>query len=210
MVKVRNKQAEALKHMSDKELLGHLYVSQLLFLLVGVILSFFLFDSWEEFISIWTFQPFDIFVIGTIFALVVYFADLLLMKFVPKYMFDDGGINEKMFQRRTVLHIFFLAFIIALVEEFLFRGVIQTHFGLVAASVIFALMHIRYLSKWLLLFSVVLLSFLLGLIYEYTGSVLVTFWAHFLIDLLLALKIRHDFINKYVNNDGGRDNDEQK
>ena len=205
---MRNKQAEAIKYMTDKELLGHLYFSQFLFFVIGAILAFFLFDSWDEFFAIWSFHPFHIFVIGTAFALVVYFADLFLMKNVPKHMFDDGGINEKMFQRRSVPHIFVLAFVIALVEEFLFRGVIQTHFGLFAASIIFALMHIRYLSKWLLLVSVVLLSFLLGLIYEYTGSVVVTFWAHFLIDLLLALKIRHDFLNRNVHNDDEEDSDE--
>ena len=205
---MKNKQAEAIKYMTDKELLGHLYFSQLLFFIIGVILAFFLFDSWDEFFSIWTFNLVHIFVIGTAFALIVYFADLYLMKNVPKHMFDDGGINEKMFQRRTIPHIFVLAFVIALVEEFLFRGVIQTHFGLVVASIIFALMHIRYLSRWLLLLSVVILSFLLGLIYEYTGSVLVTFWAHFLIDLLLALKIRHDFLKKYVINDEEEDSDE--
>ncbi|MDX5474573.1 MAG: CPBP family intramembrane metalloprotease [Bacillaceae bacterium] len=206
---MRNKQAEAIKYMTDKELLGHLYFSQFLFFVIGVILAYFLFDSWDEFFAVWSFDLVHIFVIGTTFALVVYFADLFLMKNVPKHMFDDGGINEKMFQRRSVPHIFGLAFVIALVEEFLFRGVIQTHFGLITASIVFALMHIRYLSKWLLLLSVVFLSFLLGLIYEYTGSVLVTFWSHFLIDLLLALKIRHDYVNKYVHNDVEEDSDEE-
>jgi membrane protease YdiL (CAAX protease family) len=194
--KMKNKQAELVKQMSEKELLTHLYLSQLIFLVIAVVLSFFLFENIEDFLSIWSFDLVDIFVWGSMFGLGVVAMDFAVIKYVPKHFMDDGGINEKMFQGRSVAHIFFLALFIASVEELLFRGVIQTHFGIWIASFVFALLHIRYLHKWLLLVSVILLSFLLGVIYELTENIFVTIWAHFLIDLLLAWKIRYDYVKK--------------
>lgn len=203
---MNNKQAELVKQMTDKELIKHLYFSQFLFLMIGIVLAIFLFDGWSDFLSIWIINIYDIFIIGSVVGISVVFIDLLLMMYVPKRLFDDGGINEKMFQRRSVAHIILLTFLIAVAEEFLFRGVIQTHFGLLFASILFALLHVRYLKVWLLLVSVVVLSFLLGYVYELTGSLYVTIWAHFIIDLLLALKIRRDYIKNKSNNNGGDSN----
>lgn len=196
---MKNKQAEMVKRMSDKELLYHLYVSQLLFLLVAVVLAFFLFEGWNEFLLLLEWDIQEIFIIGSFVGIAVVLIDLFLMKYVPRHLMDDGGINEKMFQKRSVIHIVGLALLIASVEELLFRGVIQTHFGIWIASIIFAIMHIRYLHKWLLLVSVILLSFLLGFLYEWTENLLVTIWAHFIIDVLLALKIRSEYIKKTDN-----------
>lgn len=180
--------------MNPRELLYHLYLSQIAFFAIGLVLAYFLFNSFQSLKEIFAWQPINIFVIGTLVALVVVGADLLLMKMVPKSLLDDGGINEKMFQTRSLPHIIFLAFVISFAEEFLFRGVIQTHFGIWIASILFAVLHIRYLHKWVLFISVVVISFVLGYTYEVTGSLWVTIWAHFLIDLLLAYKIRADYL----------------
>lgn len=204
---MKNKQAEIVKQMSSKELLYHLYFSQLIFLIIAIVLAFFLFENIEAFLSLWTFNIVDIFVLGSLVGVGVVVIDLVLLKYVPKHLMDDGGINEKMFQGRSTIHIFFLALLIATVEELLFRGVIQTHFGIWVASIVFALLHIRYLSKWLLLLSVVLLSFLLGFMYEMTDNILVTIWAHFIIDFLLALKIKNDFSSKINNEEGDEENE---
>ncbi|WP_404442572.1 CPBP family intramembrane metalloprotease [Sutcliffiella horikoshii] len=195
---MKNRQSEMIKHMSPKELLYHLYLSQFAFFAIGLVLAYFLFDSFPTFIDIFAWQPVDIFVIGTIIAFCVVGADLLLIKMVPGNLLDDGGINEKMFQTRTLPHIILLAFIISTAEEFLFRGVIQTHFGIWIASILFAVLHIRYLHKWVLFLSVVMISFILGYTYEVTGSLWVTIWAHFLIDALLAYKIRKDYLKNKV------------
>ncbi|MBM7621324.1 membrane protease YdiL (CAAX protease family) [Bacillus tianshenii] len=193
---MKNKQAEMVKRMSDKELLYHLYMSQLLFFLVAAVLAFFLFEGWDDFLILLEWDIQEIFTIGSSVGVAVVVIDLILMKYVPRELMDDGGINEKMFQKRSTLHIIALALLIATVEELLFRGVIQTHFGIWIASFIFAIMHIRYLHKWLLLISVILLSFLLGYLYEWTENLLVTIWAHFIIDVLLALKIRSEYVKK--------------
>lgn len=198
-----------IKDMSPKELLYHLYLSQLAFAVIGVGLAVLLFDNFASFLKIWEWKTFDIFVIGTALGLSVVGIDLLLMRWVSRDLFDDGGINEKMFQTRSVLHIFLLAFIISAAEEFLFRGVIQTHFGIWVASILFALLHIRYLHKWLLFLSVVVVSFLLGFLYKATGSLFVTIWAHFLIDVLLGLKIRHDYLKNKDHEKGRSGEDEQ-
>src|SRR5699024_11474282 len=58
--------------------------------------------------------------------------------------------------------------------ELLFRGVLQTTFGYIPASVIFALVHVRYLSKPVLLISVLLISFFIGYLFEVTGNLYVT------------------------------------
>jgi membrane protease YdiL (CAAX protease family) len=202
---MKNKQAEMVKQMSDKELLYHLYVSQLLFFLIAVILAFFLFEGWDEFLLLLEWDIKEIFIIGSFVGIAVVMIDLMLMKYVPRQLMDDGGINEKMFQNRSVIHIVGLALLIASVEELLFRSVIQTHFGIWIASIIFAIMHIRYLQKWLLLISVILLSFLLGYLYEWTENLLVTIWAHFIIDVLLALKIRSEYIKKTENGEVSED-----
>ncbi|WP_339146530.1 MULTISPECIES: CPBP family intramembrane glutamic endopeptidase [unclassified Sutcliffiella] len=200
---MKNRQAEMIKDMSPKELLFHLYLSQLAFLVIGVILAFILFDNIASFLRILSWKPLEVLVIGTLVGIGVVGIDLLLMKWLPRDLFDDGGINEKMFQTRSVPHIFLLAIFISTAEEFLFRGVIQTHFGIWVASIVFALLHIRYLHKWVLFLSVVILSFLLGYLYEATGSLFVTIWAHFLIDVLLALKIRYDYV-KIEDHEKGR------
>ncbi|KLR73506.1 CAAX protease, partial [Geobacillus sp. T6] len=80
--------------------------------------------------------------------------------------------------------------LIAVTEEWLFRGVVQTHWGLGPASIIFAVLHVRYLEKWFLFLMVMLVSLFLGMLYEQTGSLWVTITAHFLIDFVLALHIR--------------------
>lgn len=206
---MKNRHAELIKDMSPKEIVYHLYFSQLAFAILGVILALFLFDDVAAFLKILEWKPVDIFFVGTIVGIGVVVVDLLMMKWIPKKSFDDGGINEKMFQTRSIPHIFLLTIIISTTEEFLFRGVIQTHFGIWVASILFALLHIRYLHKWLLFLSVVIISFLLGYVYEVTGSLFVTIWAHFLIDVLLAIKIRYDFVKKKGHEKGRSGEDEQ-
>ena len=61
---MKNRQAEMIKDMSPKELLYHLYLSQLAFALIGVVLAVILFDDLASFPKIWEWQTFDITLIG--------------------------------------------------------------------------------------------------------------------------------------------------
>lgn len=188
------RQADIIKHLPDKEIIFHLYLTQGILLIVSLVLGFFLFDNWSSFLGLWDWKDRNILIIGSAFAFMVVFVDFLLMKWLPEAMYDDGGINERIFQKRSIPHIFILCFLISFSEEILFRGVIQTHFGLFIASSIFALLHVRYLYKWVLLTSVVLLSFLLGYIYELYQNLWITVYAHFWIDFIFAVKLRIDYL----------------
>lgn len=108
----------------------------------------------------------------------------------PRIFYDDGGLNERIFKNRKVIHIALIAAIVALSEELLFRGVIQTKAGLIIASVIFAIIHYRYLFNWFLFSNIVLLSFLIGFIYQWTNNLAITIIMHFTIDFLLGLYIK--------------------
>ncbi|ALF11353.1 CPBP family intramembrane glutamic endopeptidase [Parageobacillus thermoglucosidasius] len=196
------RQSEQIRMMSDREVLIHLYVTQLLLIIMSAIAGFFLFDL-AAFRKIWHFDAATVLMFGGGSAVIVLSIDFLSIRYLPEHWYDDGGINEKIFENRSIPHIFFLCLLIAFSEELLFRGVIQTHFGLFVASTVFALLHVRYLEKLFLFAMVVLLSFFLGYIYELTNSLWVTIFAHFLIDFVLAVDIRLNYIRNMKQKDGG-------
>lgn len=184
------KQSELIHKMSDQDLKKSLILSQSLLFLLSMISSLFLFENvsnWFDYFNV-NFQ--EIIYYGVIPGLIIVIIDIILIRFVPYRFFDDGGINQKMFQNRSISDIFILTLMIAVSEELLFRGVIQTTFGYLIASVIFALVHFRYLTKPILLLSVLLISFYIGYLFEITGNLLVVITAHFIVDFLLALIIR--------------------
>ncbi|MEB3752357.1 CPBP family intramembrane glutamic endopeptidase [Geobacillus icigianus] len=183
------RQSEQIRHMTDREVLFHLYLTQALLLAAAGIASLLLFDG-AEWRRLWRFAADDVLIYGVGGAAAVLAVEFWAMRCLPNDWYDDGGVNEKIFRRRSVPHIVFLCALIALAEEWLFRGVVQTHGGLWAASAIFALLHVRYFEKWFLFLLVVLLSLFLGVLYEQTGSLWVPVTAHFLIDVVLALEIR--------------------
>ncbi|MBD1378646.1 CPBP family intramembrane glutamic endopeptidase [Metabacillus arenae] len=190
------KQSELIHLLTDKQIVQQLYFTQLLLLIISSILVFFLFDQPAEFLQLWSLNDRSIFVIGGGLALVVIFLDFFIMKVAPKSWIDDGGINEKIFKNRSIPHIIFLTLLISFSEEILFRGIIQTNFGIWVASFLFAVLHLRYLSKWLLFILVVTISFLLGIIYSYTGNLFVPVFSHFMIDLVFAITIRMQFLKR--------------
>ncbi|MBR7553277.1 lysostaphin resistance A-like protein [Allobacillus sp. GCM10007491] len=188
--KKRKTQAELIREISDKELVLNVIVSQLIFLFLAMIACFYLF-SWDEIVELFQLNWLEIFVYGLIPGTIVVLIDILLIRLVPKRHWDDGGVNEKIFRSLNAWQIFLLAIVIGVSEEFLFRGVIHTEFGYIVASTIFALVHVRYLSKPVLLVSVILLSFLIGYMYEITGNLLVPIAAHIWIDFLLGVYYRY-------------------
>ena len=185
---MRNRQAEIIRHMSNSQLFYHLILSQLLLLVIAVILAWLLLDEPWRHLFYW--DPLQLFLYGVIPGILVVFIDLLMMKYFPEKWYDDGGINKRLFKGQSTPAIVVICLLVAISEELLFRGIIQTVFGYVLASIVFALVHIRYLFKPVLFISVFLLSFYIGYLYEVTNNLLVTIIAHFIIDLLLALVFR--------------------
>ncbi|WP_342708396.1 CPBP family intramembrane glutamic endopeptidase [Halobacillus alkaliphilus] len=127
---------------------------------------------------------------GVLPGFIVLLIDFILMNTLPKQYYDDGGINNKVFKNRSIPGIIGVTLLVAVSEEMLFRGVLHTEYGYWAASLLFALLHFRYLSKIVLLISVLFVSFFIGYMFELTGSLTVTITAHFIIDVVLAMWIR--------------------
>lgn len=185
------KQSEIIKRLSDKELKRSLILSQSLFLALSLIGSILLFESITDWFFFFQIDLKEIIVYGLFPGILIVLIDLSLMYALPKKYYDDGGINERIFTSLNYSEIFFICILIAVSEELLFRGVLQTTFGYIPASVIFALVHVRYLSKPVLLISVMLISFFIGYLFEVTGNLYVTIFAHFTVDFILGLVIRY-------------------
>jgi membrane protease YdiL (CAAX protease family) len=188
------KQNELIKQLTDKQIVQNLYFTQFLLLAISCVLGLFLFSDFDEFLDLWKVRDHTFLVYGIGVALFVMIVNFTIMKIVPSHLIDDGGINEKLFEKRYIPHILVLTAIIAVSEEILFRGVLQTHLGIWIASLVFAILHFRYLSKWLLFTMVVSISFVLGIVYEITDTLYTTILAHFLIDLVFAIQIRLQYI----------------
>ncbi|WP_080874344.1 CPBP family intramembrane glutamic endopeptidase [Oceanobacillus timonensis] len=184
------KQSELIKQLSNKELRIQLFFSQGLLLLAAFVLSFFLFDSFFDWFHLFRWDIQDMMTFGLLSAILVVLIELAAMYILPEEWQDDGGINELIFQHQPISFIFIFTLTVAICEEFLFRGVIQTTFGYVFASILFAVVHIRYLKKPLLFIAVLLLSFYIGWVYEHTANLIVPIIMHFFIDFLLGLVIR--------------------
>ncbi|WP_305913327.1 CPBP family intramembrane glutamic endopeptidase [Guptibacillus hwajinpoensis] len=187
---VRNRQAEVVKNLSDRELLINVYLTQGILLILSCVIGVILFSEVWFIDEIVEFNLGDMIFLGGGLALIVVLIDQLLMVVLPEDKLDDGGINERIFSNLSIPHILFLSFVISFSEELLFRGVIQTHLGLFIASGLFAIIHVRYLAKPVLFTLVIGISFMLGILFEFTDNVLVTITAHFLIDSTMGILIK--------------------
>ena len=186
---MKRKYNQIITELTDKELLYHLYLTQIILLGISLILGAILYDHFSYIQNI-DLLDHHILTIGIPAGVIIVFADVLLMKLLPASFYDDGGLNERIFKNRHVFHTFVIALFVAFSEELLFRGIIQTKVGLVLASIIFAIIHYRYLFNWYLFFNIILLSFLIGFIYKWTGNLAVTIMMHFVIDFLLGVYIK--------------------
>jgi len=128
---------------------------------------------------------------GAGFAVLVLLVDGLAARWVPEEVTDDGGINQMLFGRRALWHIAVLSFVVAVCEEMLFRGAIQHWLGPYWTSILFALVHVRYLKHWLMTGLVFSISYGLGWIAVRTGTLWTPIAAHFIIDLIMGVIIRY-------------------
>jgi len=185
------KQADIVKQLSSAELKKSVLYTQLILFGLSLILSLFLFNTFTDWFNLFKLNMSEIFYYGVIPAIIVVLINIVLDGLIPKHYLDDGGINEKLFSGQSIFSIFIIAATVAIAEELLFRGVIQSTYGYIFASLLFALIHIRYLKKPVLLVAVVGMSFYIGYLYEITHNLNVTITAHFLIDFILGLLIKY-------------------
>ncbi|WP_066294142.1 CPBP family intramembrane glutamic endopeptidase [Bacillus sp. FJAT-29937] len=202
---MKDKYTGIIKGLSDRELLFHLYLTQFILLAISFILSLILFNRLTDVLHLFKINDMNILLIGGTAGLGVVLLDVILMKLLPPSFYDDGGLNERVFRNRSVLHIALIAATVAFCEELLFRGIIQTHVGLVYSSLIFAVVHYRYLFNWFLFLNVVVLSFFIGYIFLITNNLFVTIFTHFIIDFLLGLIIKYRHNTGSNSGNTGRD-----
>ncbi|WP_261129173.1 CPBP family intramembrane glutamic endopeptidase [Bacillus sp. Marseille-Q3570] len=188
-------QKELIQSLSQRELYLNLYFTQGIFLLLTVILSFFFNQGFADWLVLFRMEWRTIFLWSVPVIILVVLVDVMLWKKAPRRLIDDGGINERIFSTITYFHLFVITLVIGVCEELLFRGVLQTNIGYVPASLLFTLLHIRYITKPVLLIFASTLSFLLGGIFIITGNLLIPVFIHIAIDFLLGLIIRNNLFS---------------
>lgn len=174
--------------LNDRLLLINLYLTQALTLIIGLIWILFQHRNPIQLLTLPTDGHFLLWGLGL--ALTMLAIDFILSRIVPEGSMDDGGINEMLFSKRPVWHIVLIAFMVAVCEELLFRGAIQHAFGPYWTSILFALIHVRYLKHWIPTGWVFLSSYGLGFIYMESGSLWAPIICHFVIDLISGMMIR--------------------
>lgn len=175
--------------LSDGMLLANLYVTQGITLILGLTIVLFQSQSLPALLRL----PDKLSVWGwaAAFALAVLLFDWLIGRWVPEEVTDDGGINKKLFGFRPLWHIAVISLIVAICEELLFRGAVQHAFGPYWTSIVFAVIHVRYLRHWLMTGMVFLISYGLGHLYVWTGTLWAPIAAHFIIDFVMGCTIRY-------------------
>lgn len=177
------------QQLTDKLLLVNLYITQGLTLFIGLI---WILLQKRNPIHILNFPDSVHFVYwGLGLAAIMLAVDFLLTHIVPEDSMDDGGINELLFGNRPLWHIVVIAAVVAVCEELLFRGAIQHSLGPYWTSILFAVIHVRYLRHWIPTGWVFLSSYGLGYIYIHSGSLWAPILCHFLIDLFSGMVIRY-------------------
>lgn len=180
----------SINELDDRVLLLNLYLTQALTLIIGLIWVFFQQQNLFSLLSIPD-SIANVFLWGGGLALAAVAVDLLLSRFVPEELSDDGGVNEKIFANRPVWHIAVICLIVGFCEELLFRGAMQHAFGPYWTSIIFAAIHVRYLKHWIPTGLVFCISYALGYIYIKTGTIWAPMFAHFLFDFIMGLMIKY-------------------
>ncbi|WEK55659.1 MAG: type II CAAX endopeptidase family protein [Candidatus Cohnella colombiensis] len=174
--------------LDDRMLLVNLYSTQILTLIIGFVWVLFQGRNIFQLFSIPTNYEFLIWGVG--FALVVLGVDLLISRFVPEEVSDDGGVNERIFGNRPLWHIALISLIVSICEELLFRGALQHAIGAYWTSILFAAIHVRYLRHWIPTGLVFAISYGLGWIMMTTGTIWAPIVAHFLVDFIMGCIIR--------------------
>lgn len=74
---MKKRYEDIIKELTDKELLFHLYLTQVLILAIAFILSIILFNSFEEFQALFVLDDINILVIGAAAGLAVVLIDIV-------------------------------------------------------------------------------------------------------------------------------------
>ncbi|MBA4548939.1 CPBP family intramembrane metalloprotease [Thermoactinomyces intermedius] len=171
-----------------KQVLSAFYITQFLLFAISAVALWWQGKSPEHLFS---FHDIHMWVWGIGAGGLILAVDAVLMACVPESWMDDGGLNQLLFENRSRVHVLVIALIAAVSEEMFFRGVLQEWLGIWMTSVVFVLLHTRYLKKWLLMAVVFAISAGLGWLTEWFGNITPAVIAHGLVDFVSGLFIRH-------------------
>jgi Predicted metal-dependent membrane protease len=174
--------------LDDRMLLINLYATQALTFIIGFVWVLFQRQNILHLFSIPAAFHFVLWGLGLAAAVIA--VDLLISRWVPEEAADDGGVNDRIFRQRPIWHIAVISLVVAVCEELLFRGAVQHAIGPYWTSIVFAVIHVRYLRHWIPTGLVFSISYGLGWIYEQSGTLWAPIIAHFVIDLVMGLIIR--------------------
>lgn len=164
----------------------NLCITQLIVLLVAAIGSNLLYE-WPELLARFRFPAWPYMLWALVLAVLGAGWGALMDRWLPERWLDDGAINQRIFQGLSPLFAFLLCLLIGIAEEWLFRGVVQPLLGNGITSLLFSVIHFRYLRKPILLITVYATSYLLGLLFAESGSLLPPIAAHTLLNFISAL-----------------------
>ncbi|MED1959627.1 CPBP family intramembrane metalloprotease [Brevibacillus formosus] len=150
----------------------------------------FLVLGWEATLSLFILPDWDAVLWAVFVAAGIIIASIAMDRYLPKRWQDDGSINEKVFGTMLPSTTILVCMVVGVGEEWLFRGVIQSLTGNFWSSLIFTLIHIRYLKKPLMIISVFGTSLILGLLFSHYQSLWPSIVAHILIDVMLAFYLQ--------------------
>jgi membrane protease YdiL (CAAX protease family) len=100
---------------------------------------------------------------------------------------------KSVFSDTRLLDLIMISAIAGIAEEVLFRGIIQTKFGIVIASIVFGLVHL--VSPAYVIVTMIM-GFYIGAFYYISGSLLIPIQMHFIYDLAALVYLRY-FIENY-------------
>lgn len=183
-----------MEQLSKKFLLLNLILSQSIILILGLILYWLFYmkngASWLELFTAASLKTICFYTVTGSTILGVF--QLIFIKFVsPARLYDE--INKQIFEKFSYFELLFIFLFGAWAEELLFRAVIQPFLGVWLTSLIFMVIHFRYLKKVYALFEVYLLSVVLGWLYIMTSSLWVPVICHFTVNYVMAVLAKNGY-----------------
>jgi membrane protease YdiL (CAAX protease family) len=184
-----------LQEMDVRTLRINLYVTQAIVFALAAAGSLFL-HGWSGTLRLFSPPGWREILYATIASFAIVISNILMERFLPKRLQDDGEINRRIFLGLSFLPTLMLCAAVGVSEEWLFRGVIQSYLGNFGTSLLFTLIHFRYLRKPLLVLSVFATSFVLGGLFEGSHRLFAPILAHTMIDFLLARYLQRVAMNE--------------
>ncbi|MFD1424120.1 CPBP family intramembrane glutamic endopeptidase [Laceyella tengchongensis] len=176
------------RSQQERFILISFYFTQLLFILLSVPYLW-----WKNrlYVELAPFTELHMWLVGVGVGGFIVAMEFVLIRLLPEHHFDDGGLNQLLFARRPWWHIMLIAVMAAIGEELLFRGLVQGWIGVWGTALLFALVHTRYLKKWVLVVFVTGVGTVFGLMVEWTGHLAPAVIAHAVVDFVMGCYLRY-------------------